>query len=518
MYRSRLRSGDNKTTTTLHHQQQVGNSDDSYSRTSTTNPIGIGEMDDTDSKDLYHQLLSSPPSQHPPPPRYFYRQPTSILRERFFSKTSLALACIFLLIVLCSKWISNFIILKTEPIGPSELLSKQLLFVHERQQEHQRRRTHQSPLLVHFIHTTDESSFKLHNLLAIESVLYHHPNTHAIVHVPPKKKQQQEEETSNGQQENQEGQERHQDTDNDNEELMMSDQPLRPLINAGYNVKIQTLDIKTLLQQVLSTAASAGAKEVGHDASPTTIIKTTKIQQFINRIEQYEYYAPNWYVDVSDLARLLLLYVHGGIYLDTDVIVVKPLVALEANDKNEKGHTPLPNNVLAWEQQQDDYDRSMSLITKDNDSHQLANGAILKFLNPYNEFIGDCINEYLDTYSITNEWGYNGPQLLTRVFMGKTKTKAKNNNGRDYSQTCTLDKLFNGDNNYQQQPHVDNCPVIMLPKSTFYPLSWWRINEVCFQNPLQVRSNASMMLYVRGSVISCSLSVLACVGFSPFIL
>ena len=504
MFRSRLRRGDNNNTTnTLQHNH--GNGD--------VNPIGIGD-DDTDRKDsdrFHYDQQQSPP---PPPPRYFYRQPKSLLSERFFSKTSFALGSLFLLIVVCSRWVSNFIIFQTEPIiSPSDLLSKQLQFVHDRQrqqqvhqhkqqsrqQNHQQQQSSQLRLLVHFIHTTDESSFKLHNLLAIESVLYHHPNANVIVHVPPSKKEQQEQDVDEGRRERQQ---RRDDNDED-DKLMMSDQPLRPLINAGYNVKIQKLDIKSLLQQVISITATANTanEEEGHAfATSNDLVDTTKIQQFINRMEQYEYYAPNWYVDVSDLARLLLLYVYGGIYLDTDVIVVKPLVVVDVEDMNTNGNNnnnkrytaPLPNNVLAWEQQQDDYDRSMSsiLTTKDNgddkDSHhQLANGAILKFLHPYNEFIGDCINEYMGTYSITNEWGYNGPQLLTRVFLGKTKKENNNNNRRDYSQHCTLGKL------YDTQQSLDDCPVIMLPKSTFYPLSWWRINEVCFQNPLQVRSNTS---------------------------
>ena len=49
----------------------------------------------------------------PPSRRVFYRQPTSILRARLLSKTSLALGIVFLLIVLSSRWVSNFVIEKT---------------------------------------------------------------------------------------------------------------------------------------------------------------------------------------------------------------------------------------------------------------------------------------------------------------------------------------------------------------------------------------------------------------------
>ena len=412
---------------------------------------------------------SSP--RHLPQRRIFYVQPTS-LRERLFSKIGLGLGILFLLIVISSRWISNFIIVRTistssTSSSKADLLAKQLKYMYDKQQR-QQQSSSQQPLLVHLIHTTDESSFKKHNALAIESIFYHHPNAHVILHVPPKNSkssQQVEIEAvasdgggvisavdSDKQDQVQKG--------NGEVELMMSHTPIRPFIDAGYNITLRQLDIEVLLQQVIDIQDSITSK-----------VDTTKVSEFQKRISQYEIYATNWYVDVSDLARLLLLYVYGGVYLDTDVIVVKPLVANGDSEGNDATPPPLPNNVLAWEQQDDDYDKSLSK-GKANENHKLANGAIMKFLYPHNAFLADCINEYMSTYQITNKWGYNGPQLLTRVFSNNKYSK------------CQLEDQYN--NHYDDNNDKDeSCPIIMLPKVTFYPLSWWRINEICFQNPQQ---------------------------------
>jgi len=84
---------------------------------------------------------------------------------------------------------------------------------------------------------------------------------------------------------------------------------------------------------------------------------------------------------MTDLLRLVVLYEEGGVYLDTDVLVVRSLAPL--------------GNVLGYQ-----------------DSHHV-NGAVLKF-ERRSEYLRACIQEFLATYDPT-KWGFNGPGLLTRV-------------------------------------------------------------------------------------------------------
>ncbi|KAE7995958.1 hypothetical protein FH972_000710 [Carpinus fangiana] len=86
----------------------------------------------------------------------------------------------------------------------------------------------------------------------------------------------------------------------------------------------------------------------------------------------------------SELVRLAALYKYGGIYLDSDIIVLKPLSLL--------------NNSVGME---------------DRLTESSLNGAVMAFrkLSP---FIMECLNEFYMTYDDTRlRW--NGADLLTRV-------------------------------------------------------------------------------------------------------
>ncbi|NXP24347.1 A4GAT galactosyltransferase, partial [Scytalopus superciliaris] len=85
---------------------------------------------------------------------------------------------------------------------------------------------------------------------------------------------------------------------------------------------------------------------------------------------------------LSDACRLVLMWKYGGIYLDTDFIVLRNLQNL--------------TNALGI---QDD---------------ELLNGAFLSF-KPKNEFMELCMKDFVKNYN-ASIWGYQGPRLLTRVF------------------------------------------------------------------------------------------------------
>ena len=94
---------------------------------------------------------------------------------------------------------------------------------------------------------------------------------------------------------------------------------------------------------------------------------------------------PHWYTSFSNLYRLLLLWRHGGVYIDTDVVLTRPLHGL---------------------------DRAIGF---QDPARRFANNAVLVFKRPGNPFVWRSLVEIAANYS-TKIWGQNGPALLTRVW------------------------------------------------------------------------------------------------------
>ncbi|KAM3926006.1 lactosylceramide 4-alpha-galactosyltransferase-like [Leptodactylus fuscus] len=123
------------------------------------------------------------------------------------------------------------------------------------------------------------------------------------------------------------------------------------------------------------------------------------------------------YIILADACRLAALWKWGGIYLDTDFIILKNLV-----------------NIT----------NSMGL-----QSQYIINVAFLTF-KPQHKFIEICMKDFVTSY---NYWlyGHQGPQLLTRV----------------YKRWCGIRRLRD----------KNSCRgVNVLPKEAFYPVDWqdWR--------------------------------------------
>ncbi|KAJ4825734.1 hypothetical protein Tsubulata_035307 [Turnera subulata] len=93
----------------------------------------------------------------------------------------------------------------------------------------------------------------------------------------------------------------------------------------------------------------------------------------------------------SELVRLAALYKYGGIYLDSDIIVLNPISSL--------------NNTVGLE---------------DDHAGSSLNGAVMAF-RKHSPFIMECLKEFYMTYDET-QLRWNGADLLTRVarnFSGK---------------------------------------------------------------------------------------------------
>ena len=104
-----------------------------------------------------------------------------------------------------------------------------------------------------------------------------------------------------------------------------------------------------------------------------SLLKGTIAEGFIRKLDMARR-GPFWYTNESNLLRIFLLYLFGGIYMDTDIIVVRPLHSLT-------------NNSIGWQ---------------DRGSVNL-NGAFLKFERG-NAFLEACIKEFVPMYN-GNVWG-----------------------------------------------------------------------------------------------------------------
>lgn len=168
---------------------------------------------------------------------------------------------------------------------------------------------------------------------------------------------------------------------------------LDPLINKGFTLQAMTPDLHYLL-------------------------KNTPAEDWINRIRSGDRdpgevpLAQN----LSNLIRLAVVYKYGGIYLDTDFIVLKDISGIRnsigAQSVDTNGNwTRLNNAVLIF-----------------NKNHSLVYKFIEEFAMNYNG----------------NVWGHNGPYLVSRVVSKVMETRGIND-------------------------------FMILPPMTFYPVDWIRV-------------------------------------------
>lgn len=168
---------------------------------------------------------------------------------------------------------------------------------------------------------------------------------------------------------------------------------LKPLLDRGFKVQAMAPDLSFLLK---CTPAEAWFKELRKGRKDPGEIPLSQ--------------------NLSNLIRLAVLYKYGGVYIDTDFIVLKPLTGLRnsigAQSMNlDKHWTRLNNAVLIFDMR-----------------HPLVHG---------------FINEFALTFD-GNKWGHNGPYLVSRVIQRLGKR-------HDFNFT-------------------------ILPPMAFYPVDW---NKIC---------------------------------------
>ncbi|XP_032841931.2 lactosylceramide 4-alpha-galactosyltransferase [Tyto alba] len=143
----------------------------------------------------------------------------------------------------------------------------------------------------------------------------------------------------------------------------------------------------------------------------TELFSGTPLAQWYLQAQQR--WEPYFLPILSDACRIAIMWKFGGIYLDTDFIVLKNLKNL--------------TNALGIQ------------------SKYVLNGAFLSF-KPKHKFMELCMKDFVENYN-SWIWGHQGPQLLTRVF----------------KKWCSIRSLRSS----------TNCKgVSALPREAFYPIRW----------------------------------------------
>ena len=217
------------------------------------------------------------------------------------------------------------------------------------------------------VHTIGEIHGRMRR--SMESVFRHHPNAKLVLFV--------------------------------NENISDATDALLPLIEAGYNLEIRILDLFEIANGLVES-------DLIEDRDFFFENKLTKAKT-----------GQHWYSHETDLIRLIVLYVHGGVYMDTDVLIVKPLYEL--------------TNVIAFQ-----------------DEGREANGAFMVF-DKGNNFIKACLKEYFREYDGTISWGHWGPLLLTRLFPKFPCDEVADSSSITGS---------------------SDCDVTVLDHLSFYPVEW----------------------------------------------
>jgi Alpha 1,4-glycosyltransferase conserved region/Glycosyltransferase sugar-binding region containing DXD motif len=250
----------------------------------------------------------------------------------------------------------------------------------------------------HIVISSGQDSLTTLNMRCIESIFYHHPTAKLIIH------------------------------SNQQSGLLSGIQhpKLRPLLQRGYDIQVNFYQPEAVLRSTL--------------AIPISHIDQNLAQEFLNKMTTGELQKePYWYANEANLMRLCLLYSQGGIYLDTDVVLLNHILA--AN--------PALDNVMG----------------RHKDGKKFHN-AVMKFTQPGNPFLAAVLDDMFLHYNGT-KWGNNGPKAFGRTALSHPEM------------ICPpLSYPF------AAAPHAQNppCHIHPLPNEAFAPVSYKQWDQVCFMD------------------------------------
>jgi lactosylceramide 4-alpha-galactosyltransferase len=215
------------------------------------------------------------------------------------------------------------------------------------------------------IWTTDATNWGERNIAGVESVFFHHPNASLCIysnHLPPS--------------------------------------AIEPLAARGLDVRVLPYSLDALLSE-------------------------TPAAPWLGELARWEC-GPYFYTHVTDVIRLALLFRDGGVYVDTDVILIRPFriqptppeppaAAGRAAGREgvERVERLAPRGVVARGPPLPLTPHALGAEAHTINDTPILNGAIMVFARG-SPFLWGAMKEFAKTYR-DYEWGWNGPELLTRV-------------------------------------------------------------------------------------------------------
>lgn len=137
----------------------------------------------------------------------------------------------------------------------------------------------------------------------------------------------------------------------------------------------------------------------------TALLSSTPAEPWLERLEEWQR-GPYFYSHLTDALRLALLWRDGGVYLDSDVLLVRPLRLPESPVTLAR---PAPDGLSG------ELRNALGVESRagEQTSQQVLNGAVLVF-DAESPFLWQAMHEFAAKY-MADRWGWNGPELLTRV-------------------------------------------------------------------------------------------------------
>ena len=313
--------------------------------------------------------------------------------------------------------------------------------------------------LFHMVFTTGSTTLSTLNVRSIESVFHANPSGRLHIHQPKLLF------AVNS-------------TSNTSTTLLDKAHPrLAPLIDHGYNITFHRYDPADMLKKAVE--ASNGE------------VNKTAAKEFIKSLPRYQR-QEFWYSNESNLLRLALLYVQGGTYMDTDVIILRSHDEAFAGGGGGSGGSLESRNASA-----------VAPLPKDG-AGAFPENNLIPFPRQHHPFVAAALNNFMFNFNGT-VWGNNGPRVLKRtawerpdlVCEGKIKDTvfAKWEKQLKEGPVSGMEKKPGSSKKLKRNLDEDavRC-VTVLDKKVIQPIGWRKFYQCCVSKKSPTGSKAKALL------------------------
>ena len=330
--------------------------------------------------------------------------------------------------------------------------------------------------LFHMVFTTGSSTLSTLNARSIESVFYANPKGRLHIHQPKllvaanNDNRNSASNTSSG---------------NPSATLLDETHPrLAPLIEHGYNITFHRYDPADMLMKAVKAS-------IGRHVE----VNETAAKEFIAHLPQYRR-QEFWYSNESNLLRLALLYVQGGTYMDTDVIILRSYDEAFAGGGGGSGAVKEKRNASAIEP-----------LPKDG-AIAVPENNVIPFPKPHHPFVAAALNNFMRHFNGT-VWGNNGPRVLKRtawerpdllcegdikdIVFAKWAKQLKEHPMADMESKPGSDARVKKDRNTNAKEDGGRC-VTLLDKKTIQPIGYRKWFEYCVAKKSPTGGKAEVLL------------------------